>query len=184
VQTVVNLNRFINDPKHQVGELKITFQKFYRVTGSSTQHKGVTPDIQLPTALSAEQFGESSSPSALPWDEIKGTLYQKTPIINDKVIANLTKSYEERLKTDAALQRFVNETQEATRSYKETKVSLNEVIRKKEMEEAEKKKASNDKLDTKIVGKEGTPTDLMDMDDEYLREGLFVLGDLIRTKIG
>jgi carboxyl-terminal processing protease len=48
----------------------------------------------------------------------------------------------------------------------------------------EKKKASNDKLDTKIVGKEGTPIDLMQMDDEYLREGLFVLSDLITTKLG
>lgn len=184
VQTVINLNRFINDPDNQVGELKITFQKFYRVTGSSTQHKGVTPDIKFPTALSPEQFGESSSPSALPWDEIKGTLYQKTPMINDRVISSLTKAYEDRLKTDAALQRFVTETQEATRSYKETKVSLNEATRKKEMEEAEKKKAANDKLDTKIVGKEGTPIDLMEMEDEYLREGLFVLGDLITTKLG
>lgn len=184
VQTVINLNRFINDPNNQVGELKITFQKFYRVTGSSTQHKGVTPDIKFPTALSPEQFGESSSPSALPWDEIRGTLYQKTPMINDRVISNLTKAYQDRLKTDAALQRFVNETEEATRSYKETKVSLNEVTRKKEMEEAEKKKAANDKLNTKIVGKEGTPVDLMQMDDEYLREGLFVLGDLITTKLG
>lgn len=184
VQTVINLNRFINDPNNQVGELKITFQKFYRVTGSSTQHKGVTPDIKFPTALSPEQFGESSSPSALPWDEIKGTLYQKTPMINDKVISGLTKAYQDRLKTDASLQRFVAETQETEQSYKETKVSLNEVTRKKEMEEAEKKKASNDKLNTKIVGKEGTPVDLMDMEDEYLREGLFVLGDLITTKLG
>jgi carboxyl-terminal processing protease len=184
VQTVINLNRFINDPDNQVGELKITFQKFYRVTGSSTQHKGVTPDIKFPTALSPEQFGESSSPSALPWDEIRGTLYQKTPMINDRVISSLTKAYEDRLKSDAALQRFVTETQEATRSYKETKVSLNEATRKKEMEEAEKKKAANDKLDTKIVGKEGTPIDLMEMEDEYLREGLFVLGDLITTKLG
>ena len=184
VQTVVNLNRFINDPNNQVGDLKITFQKFYRVTGSSTQHKGVTPDIKFPTALSPEQFGEGSSPSALPWDEIKGTLYQKTPMINDKVIFSLTKAYQERLKTDVALQRFVSETEEATRSYKETKVSLNEVTRKKEMEEAEKKKAANDKLNTKIVGKEGTPIDLLEMEDEYLREGLFVLGDLITTKLG
>ena len=184
VQTVINLNRFINDPNNQVGELKITFQKFYRVTGSSTQHKGVTPDIKFPTALSPEQFGESSSPSALPWDEIKGTLYQKTPMINDKVITSLTKAYQDRLKTDASLQRFVSETEEAEKSYKETKVSLNEVTRKKEMEEAEKKKAANDKLNTKIVGKEGTPVDLMEMDDEYLREGLFVLGDLITTKLG
>lgn len=184
VQTVVNLNRFINDPNNQVGELKITFQKFYRVTGSSTQHKGVIPDIKLPTALSPEQFGEGSSPSALPWDEIKGTLYQKTPIINDKVISSLTKSYQDRLKTDAALQRFVTETEETTKSYKDTKVSLNEVTRKKEIEEAEKKKATNDKLDTKIVGKEGAPIDLMEMEDENLRQGLFVLGDLITTKLG
>ena len=181
---MINLNRFINDQNNQVGELKITFQKFYRVTGSSTQHKGVTPDIKFPTALSPEQFGESSSPSALPWDEIKGTLYQKTPMINDRVISALTKAYQDRLKTDASLQRFVSETAEAEKSYKETKVSLNEVTRKKEMEEAEKKKATNDKLNTKIVGKEGTPVDLMEMDDEYLREGLFVLGDLITTKLG
>jgi carboxyl-terminal processing protease len=184
VQTVINLNRFINDPNNKVGELKITFQKFYRITGSSTQHKGVTPDILFPTALSAEQFGESSSPSALPWDEIRGTLYQKTPMVNDRVISNLTKSYQERLKSDAALQRFVIETEETTRSYRETKVSLHEATRKKELEEAEKKKATNDKLDTKIVGKEGTTVDLMEMDDEYLREGLFVLGDLITTKLG
>src|SRR5688572_12093734 len=184
VQTVINLNRFINDPNNQVGELKITFQKFYRVTGSSTQHKGVTPDIKFPTAFGPEQFGESSSPSALPWDEIKGTLYQKTPMINDKVITSLTKAYQDRLKTDVSLQRFVSETEETEKSYKETKVSLNEVTRKKEMEESEKKKAANDKLNTKIVGKEGTPVDLMQMDDEYLREGLFVLGDLIATKLG
>jgi carboxyl-terminal processing protease len=184
VQTVINLNRFINDPNNQVGDLKVTFQKFYRVTGSSTQHKGVVPDIKLPTALTPEQFGEGSSPSALPWDEIKGTLYQKTPIINDKVISSLTKSYQDRLKTDVALQRFVTETEETSKSYKDTKVSLNEVTRKKEIEEAEKKKAANDKLNTKIVGKEGTPIDLMEMEDVILREGLFVLSDLITTKLG
>ena len=185
VQTVVDLRRFINDPKNQVGELKITFQKFYRVTGSSTQHKGVTPDIQLPTALDPEQFGESSNPSALPWDEIKGTLYQKTPLVNDRTLASLNKQYQDRLKTDLQLQRFAAETDQARKSYHDTKISLNESIRKKEIEEAEQKKATNDKLNTKIVGKEtGTPTDLLEMDDEYLREGLLVLGDLLVAKIG
>lgn len=185
VQTVVDLKRFINDPKSQVGELKITFQKFYRVTGSSTQHKGVTPDIKLPTALDPEQFGESSSPSALPWDEIKGTLYQKTPLVNDRVLAALNKQYQDRLKTDLPLQRFVAETNEVRNSYHETKISLNETTRKKEMQDAEQKKATNDKLNTKIVGKEnGAPSDVLEMDDEYLREGLFVLGDLLVSKIG
>jgi len=185
VQTVIDLKRFINDPKEQVGELKITFQKFYRVTGSSTQHRGVTPDINLPTALDPEQFGESSSLSALPWDEIKGTLYQKTPMVNDRTLVSLNKLYQDRLKGDPQLQRFASETDETRKSYQETRISLNEVTRKKEMEEAEKRKANNDKLDTKIVKKESaTPTDVFQLDDEYLREGLFVLGDLFFTKIG
>ena len=48
VQTVIELNRFLPGQQDVVGQLKITFQKFYRVTGSSTQHKGVTPDILFP----------------------------------------------------------------------------------------------------------------------------------------
>lgn len=185
VQTVIDLDKFINDPNNEVGQLKITFQKFYRVTGSSTQHKGVTPDVKLPSALDPEQFGESSSPSALPWDEIRGTLYQKTPVINDRVIAGLNKSYNERLKSDAVLTRFVNETEVARKNMRDTRISLNEAIRKKEMEEAEKRTAAG-KLDTTIGNKETKQpvTDLTTMDDEYLREGLLVLSDLIVTKIG
>jgi carboxyl-terminal processing protease len=185
VQTIVDLSRFINEPETPVGELKLTFQKFYRVTGSSTQHKGVTPDIKLPTALDPEQFGESSNPSALPWDEIRGTLFQKTPVINDKVIAGLTKSYQDRLKHDVTLGKFVADTEETRKSLNETKISLNEIVRKKEMEAAEEKKAANDKLNTKVMGKEtGQPVDLLNVDDEYLREGIFVLSDLIYAKIG
>ncbi len=185
VQTVVDLNRFIKNPEDKLGELKITFQKFYRVTGSSTQHKGVTPDLELPTALDSEQFGESSNLSALPWDEIKGTLYKKTPLVDDRTVANLNKLYQDRLKTDVRLERFVEETDEIRKSYKETRISLNEATRKIETEEAEKKKAANDKLNTKIVGKESdNSSDLQDVDDEYLREGLLVLGDLVTSRIG
>jgi len=184
VQTVIALDKFINDPRNEVGQLKLTFQKFYRVTGSSTQHKGVMPDIKLPTALDPEQFGESSRPSALPWDEIRGTLYQKTPVINSRVLAGLNQSYNNRLKTDPQLGRFVDSTAVTKKNMKDTRVSLNETVRKKEMEEAEKRAAAT-KLDTKIVGKEQPlSTDLRELSDEYLREGLFVLGDLITSKIG
>ena len=184
VQTVIDLGKFINEPGNEVGQLKLTFQKFYRVTGSSTQHKGVMPDIKLPTALDPEQFGESSRASALPWDEIRGTLYQKTPVVNTRVIADLNKSYNNRLKTDANLTRFVDSTAVARRGMKDTRVSLNEAVRKKEMEEAQKR-AADVKLNTKIVGKEKPVTsDLRELTDEYLREGLFVLGDLIASKIG
>lgn len=184
VQTVIDLAKFINDPRQEVGHLKLTFQKFYRVTGSSTQNKGVMPDIKLPTALDPEQFGESSRASALPWDEIRGTMYQKTPVINSRVIESLNRSYSNRLKTDPNLSRFVDSTAAAKKNMRDTRVSLNEAVRKKEMEEAQKR-AADVRLSTKLVNKEGEfSSDLSDLPDEYLREGLFVLGDLITTKIG
>ncbi len=185
VQTVVDLKQFLNNPNEEVGQLKITFQKFYRVTGSSTQHKGVTPDVLLPSALDPEQFGESSNPSALPWDEIRSTLYTKTPVINNRIIADLNKSYQNRTKTDAELDRFIIETEETKKRINETTVSLNEKTRRIEMEEAERRKSTNDKMGTKLGNQETKDiSDLSELRDEYLREGLLVLGDLITSKIG
>ena len=123
VQTVLDLKKYIND-KETVGELKLTFQKFYRVTGSSTQEKGVTPDILLPTALDPEQYGESSNPSALPWDVIKGTPFQKTSDINDKLISGLTKSYQDRAKFDTSLKQYISETQDLKKNLTQTKISI------------------------------------------------------------
>jgi len=185
VQNVIDLEQAIRDAGDKLGELKITFQKFYRVTGSSTQHKGVTPDVLLPSALNPEQFGESASPSALPWDEIKRSDFQKTTDITDKTIAGLVKNYQARLKTDAALKRYEQDTEELKKSLHETKVSLNEAKRKAEMDEAEKKKAQKESLDTKLTSKEGlNPDDLTKMKDEYLRESLLLLADLVTRHIG
>ncbi len=183
VQTVLDLNRFINE-KEPVGELKLTFQKFYRVTGSSTQHKGVIPDVNLPSAFDAEQYGESANPSALPWDIIKAATYQKATEVNDKVIAGLNKSYQERSKFDSNLKKYIVETDELKQNLAETKISLNESKRKAEMAEVEKKKAA-EKLDTKITAKEGLPVDeLQNLKDEYLREGLLILGELVTKRFG
>jgi len=52
------------------GQVKLTESKFYRVSGESTQHRGVVPDISLPTFYSLEDIGESSQEHALPWDTI------------------------------------------------------------------------------------------------------------------
>jgi carboxyl-terminal processing protease len=185
VQQIVDLNRFFNEPDVQVGELKLTLQKFYRVTGSSTQMKGVIPDIQLPTPYDSDQFGERSYPNAMPWDEIKGTLYHRTPLISSGVIDGLNKSYNQRLKTDSSLNKFIAQTNEFRKSLSETRVSLNEEIRKKEMEESDRKSATSSTLNTRIRSAETqTIEDLSELEDEYLREGLLVLSDLIKTKIG
>jgi carboxyl-terminal processing protease len=184
VQSIIELDRYVNFPKEEVGSLKLTFQKFYRVTGNSTQFKGVTPDIKFPSALDAEQFGERSSKSALPWDEIRGTLYQKTPVINERVLAALSRSYQERLKKDPQLQDLVAQTEETRKSLTQNRVSLNEEVRRKELEESEKKRNARKPGDTKIDREGQTENSLLKLDDEYLREGLLVLTDLITSKIG
>ncbi|MBX2943931.1 MAG: carboxy terminal-processing peptidase [Cyclobacteriaceae bacterium] len=184
VQTVLDLKRFIND-KEEVGELKLTFQKFYRVTGSSTQNKGVTPDIIFPSALSSKQYGESSNPSALPWDVIKSTPFKKTLDINAKVITSLNKSYQERVKHDQNLKQYINETEDLKKNLAETKISLNEAKRKEEMVEADRKKALSKDMATKIEKSDGLPEDeLIKLKDEYLRESLLILTDLVSTRVG
>lgn len=183
VQTVLDLSRFINE-KEPVGELKLTFQKFYRVTGSSTQHKGVEPDVNLPSAFNVEQYGESSYPSALPWDVIKPVPFQKTDLVSSQVVAELNKSYLERTKSDISLKKYIDETNDLKLNLAQTKVSLNESKRRAEIAEEDKKKAQ-EKLDTKLTSKEGLPVDdLQKLKDEYLREGLLILGELVTKRFG
>ncbi len=84
VQTIFPLDRFsLADDKY--GALKVTIQKFYRITGSSTQLKGVNSDIVIPGLMSYSDIFEKSQPYALPWDQITATKYtewQGTPKIN------------------------------------------------------------------------------------------------------
>jgi len=120
----------------------------------------------------------------LPWDVIKAASFQKTADVNDKIIASLNKSYSERVKSDSHLKNFIVDTDDLRKNLQETNVSLNEAKRRKQMEEAERKKASG-KLDTNITSKEGlTKDELLKLNDEYLREGLLILTDLVSKRIG
>jgi carboxyl-terminal processing protease len=68
VQSVIPLDRWSAKPTE--GQLTVTIGKFYRVTGESTQLRGVTPDLALPSPISSEDVGESALQHALPWDRI------------------------------------------------------------------------------------------------------------------
>lgn len=182
VQTVLNLAQWIPD-QDKVGQLNLTTQKFYRVTGSSTQNKGVTPDILLPSPFDPQQFGESARANALPWDVIRKAEFQPTVNVNDKLVAALSRDYQERLKLDASLKKYAGDVEEARKSYGETRISLNEAERRKQMEEA-KKKSADLPMDTKVT-KEGIPADdLNSLKDEPLREGLLILSDILTKRIG
>lgn len=78
---------------NELGSLKLTLQKFYRVSGASTQLKGVQPDIVLPDQYDYLKLREKDSEDALPWDEIAGVQYKtwKSPIPFEPVIASSNK---------------------------------------------------------------------------------------------
>jgi len=137
VQTLVDLNRYVPGDE-DVGQLKLTINKYYRVTGSSTQTKGVTPDIVLPSPVDPAEFGESTEPTALPWDEINpadfSTLRTGIPQSNPK-LADL---HQQRSAKDPAWQLFMGSLKEIQQERSETSISL-------VLSEREKQRAEDDK---------------------------------------
>lgn len=81
VQTFVELNRFLNT-SDDFGALKLTIQKFYRISGESTQRKGVESDIKMKDLFSYAEVGERFDQFALPWDKIAATSYKKLTALN------------------------------------------------------------------------------------------------------
>jgi carboxyl-terminal processing protease len=74
VQNLVPLDRWSDQPVD--GQLTVTIGKFYRVTGESTQHRGVVPDVQLPSPIDPKDIGEADQPNSLPWDRISGVPFK------------------------------------------------------------------------------------------------------------
>lgn len=80
----------------QFGQINLTIAKFYRITGSSTQHKGVTPDIKFPSLIPLDKYGEDTEPSAMPWDTIAPSPYTKAGDFS-AAIPTLTKLHNDRM---------------------------------------------------------------------------------------
>jgi carboxyl-terminal processing protease len=77
------------------GLLKYTVSKFYRVSGDSTQHRGILPDIALPAIFDAEEIGESHLETALPWDQIHSVPHQQFTTLNE-LVRPLTVTHKQR----------------------------------------------------------------------------------------
>jgi carboxyl-terminal processing protease len=97
VQNAHPLNYTIFGRKPELGQLNVTIGKYYRITGESTQDRGVTPDIVLPSLIDANEVGESTRDRALPWDHISPAEF-KTEGDLKPVTAVLQKEHEERTK--------------------------------------------------------------------------------------
>ena len=77
VQNLIDLDRYSQDPEQSLGQLKLTIAQFFRITGASTQHRGVVPDIALPSRGPDLPYGEKALENALPFAEIDAATFSQ-----------------------------------------------------------------------------------------------------------
>ena len=125
VQNLYSLDQYIKPEGDQgYGQLTMTIGKYYRVTGESTQHRGVNPDIALPSSIDIEQFGESVRDSALPWDTVRTARFSPDGPLND-TIESLTSNHSERAKADPNYRYLIKGIQQIEEARDRDTVSLN-----------------------------------------------------------
>jgi len=106
------------------GQLKMTVSKFYRVSGDSTQHRGILPDISFPSLHDLDQVGESHQDNALPWDSIHRVPHQTKDELKG-FIGPLTESHLERRKEDPDFASLIERIELSDSWAQEKSLSLN-----------------------------------------------------------
>ncbi len=127
VQTLLDMNEnipLLHLKKYDdLGALKVTIQKFYRVNGGSTQYKGVVPDVVLPSLFQHLKSGEKYLDNSLPWDQVEPVPFKRYgsfPV----ALNSLLKKSKERVKEDEGLQAIADEAGKAIERSKKTTISL------------------------------------------------------------
>jgi len=139
VQNLVPLDRWSQKPTS--GQLTVTIGKFYRVTGESTQHRGVEPDVQLPSPIDMKEVGESALDSALPWDRIPGVPFQTSTEPTAVPPTTLLASEEDtRAQHDADYRWLVSDIAAIDTARGEKSISLNLKTRKEERAKLDKER--------------------------------------------
>lgn len=134
VQTLVDLGRFVPGRKKDLGRLRLTMAQFFRINGGSTQHRGVVPDIQFPTAKYSDEYGERSLENALPWAQIRPANFITK---GQYTVSELMGTHLTRVKTDAGFEMLVDQEKRFLELDKRTEVSLLEKQRRNEWQERE-----------------------------------------------
>ncbi len=134
VQNLYSLDQYVRRPDDEgLGQLTLTIGKYYRVTGESTQHRGVDPDIALPSHIDATIVGESVRDSALPWDTIRTTKFRPGEPL-DSTISSLSARHNERNLGDPDYQYLVEGIRdiEEVRAQKTVSLSMDKRLQERE----------------------------------------------------
>lgn len=188
VQNLIGLDRFIPSAGDKSGQLKLTIAKYYRINGSSTQNLGVIPDIKFPSAVDPDEYGESSRPSALKWDQIKTSDYNKFGDLTN-ILPQLLEKHQERILKEPEFNYIMEDIEEYKVNKAKIEFSLNEEIRKSEREDREakrkKREEEREKLnEIEIIDKKEVTKKSLKVEDPYLEESGHILADLLLLSQG
>ncbi len=147
------------------GQLKYTHSKYYRVSGGSTQHRGVIPDISFPALYDVSEIGESSLEYAMPWDSIPAARYSLFQGF-ERYVPELIKRHSARMKATPELIFLTDQLEMLEKAREKTQISINKSIRKKEREDLKKDQLAIENKKRKSLGQEL----LTKLDDEELNE--------------
>lgn len=190
VQTIQPLNH---------GELKLTLAKFYRVSGQSTQHQGVIPDISYPDIVDNKEIGESALPNSMPWDTIRPVLeVEKNPF--KPYLPELINRHDTRTRTNPDFVFARERLQFAQDVMKDTTVSLNEQKRRAEQDALDKRQLAIEnerrvakgeeplkelkKVDDDAIAAANNDEKTKPQDDAYLMESGQILLDYLDLSHG
>ena len=164
-----------------LGSIHYTIAKFYRINGGSTQLKGVTPDIAMPTLIDVTEFGEKTEPNALNWDKIAPSKYQK---YSDPsfFVKNLMALHEKRISTDPVFKVIQSERDRYYKLKNSKTLTLNFEERKKMFDEDEKITLKNTNIRLKAMHKKEVKSvkdlpDDFEYDDPILQETVNITSD-------
>ncbi|MGZ3776413.1 MAG: carboxy terminal-processing peptidase [Mucilaginibacter sp.] len=133
------------------GQLNLTIAKFYRISGNSTQHKGVTPDIKFPSIIPMTKYGEDTEPSALPFDIIAKSEYSKVGDFTG-VVPQLTKLHDQRMSTSDSYKYLMEDIADYQKHENEKSVTLNEAQLKQERDTEDAKRTERENAKRLALG--------------------------------
>ena len=120
------------------GQLKFTEQKFYRVSGKSTQNLGVTPDINLPYVFDSEEVGEMALENSLPYDDISSLEYEP---FNSTSNIEMIQSFSKKRVSDSNLNEYIKDQRIQIKNESDKKlIPVNYLVRKSEKKAQEEKR--------------------------------------------
>lgn len=152
VQQSRPLTRLYDLAGSDLGSIHYTIAKFYRINGGSTQLRGVTPDIVLPTLIDVSELGEKTEPNALKWDKISKADYETYSNPED-FIPTLTSKYKQRVKDDPVFKVIQSERDRYFKLKNGKTITLNYEKRKKIADEDDATVLKNTNIRLKEMGK-------------------------------